>query len=51
MWASYLSALLKGRTLEVFVRLSKDDQLDYLEQDTLRLILIETILEWQLALV
>ena len=29
MWASYLSALLKGRALEVFVRLSKDDQLDY----------------------
>ena len=29
MWASYLNALLKGRTLEVFVRLSKDDQLDY----------------------
>ena len=28
MWASYLSALLKGRALEVFVRLSKDDQLD-----------------------
>ena len=29
MWASYLSALSKGRALEVFVRLSKDDQLDY----------------------
>ena len=29
MWASYLSALLKGRALEVFVRLSRDDQLDY----------------------
>ena len=29
MWASYLSALLKGRNLEVFVRLSKDDQSDY----------------------
>ena len=29
MWALYLSALLKGRTLEVFVRLSKDDQSDY----------------------
>ena len=29
MWASYLSALLKGRTLEVFVRLSRDDQSDY----------------------
>ena len=29
MWASYLSALLKGRVLEVFVRLSRDDQLDY----------------------
>ena len=29
MWASYLSALLKGRALEVFVRLSKDDQSDY----------------------
>ena len=29
MWASYLSALLKGRSLEVFVRLSRDDQLDY----------------------
>ena len=28
-WASYLSALLKGRALEVFVRLSKDDQSDY----------------------
>ena len=28
MWASYLSALLKGRALEVFVRLSRDDQLD-----------------------
>ena len=26
MWASYLSALLKGRALEVFVRLSRDDQ-------------------------
>ena len=29
MWASYLSALLKGRALEVFVRLSIDDQSDY----------------------
>ena len=29
MWAPYLSALLKGRALEVFVRLSKDDQSDY----------------------
>ena len=29
MWALYLSALLKGRALEVFVRLSKDDQTDY----------------------
>ena len=29
MWASYLSALLKGRALEFFVRLSRDDQLDY----------------------
>ena len=29
MWASYLSALLKGRALEVFVRLFKDDQSDY----------------------
>ena len=29
MWAFYLSALLKGRALEVFVRLSKDDQSDY----------------------
>ena len=29
MWASYLSASLKGRALEVFVRLSRDDQLDY----------------------
>ena len=29
MWASYISALLKGRALEVFVRLSKDDQSDY----------------------
>ena len=29
MWASYLSALLKGRALEVFVRLSRDDQSDY----------------------
>ena len=29
MWASYLSALLKGRALEVFVRLSSDDQSDY----------------------
>ena len=29
MWTSYLSALLKGRALEVFVRLSKDDQSDY----------------------
>ena len=29
MWASYLSALIKGRILEVFVRLSKDNQLDY----------------------
>ena len=29
MWASYLSALLKGRALEVFVRLSRGDQSDY----------------------
>ena len=29
MWASYLIALLKGRALEVFVRLSRDDQSDY----------------------
>ena len=29
MWAWYLSALLKGRALEVFVRLSKDDQSDF----------------------
>ena len=29
MWASYLSALLKGRALEVSVRLSRDDQSDY----------------------
>ena len=29
MWASYLNALLKGRALEVFVRLSRDDQSDY----------------------
>ena len=29
MWASYLSALLKGRALEVLVRLSRDDQSDY----------------------
>ena len=29
MWASYLSALLKRRALEVFVRLSRDDQSDY----------------------
>ena len=29
MWASYLSALLKGRTLKDFVRLSRDDQSDY----------------------
>ena len=29
MWALYLSALLKGRALEVFARLSKDDQSDY----------------------
>ena len=29
MWASYLSALLKGCALEVFVRLSRDDQSDY----------------------
>ena len=29
MWASYLSALLKGRALESFVRLSRDDQSDY----------------------
>ena len=29
MWASYLSALFMGRALEVFVRLSKDDQSDY----------------------
>ena len=29
MWASYLSALLKGRALEVFVGLSRDDQSDY----------------------
>ena len=29
MWASYLSAILKGRALEVFLRLFKDDQSDY----------------------
>ena len=29
MWASYLSALLKGPALEVFVRLSRDDQSNY----------------------
>ena len=29
MWASYLSALLNGHALEVFVRLSRDDQSDY----------------------
>ena len=29
MLASYLSALLKGRALEVFVRLSRDNQSDY----------------------
>ena len=29
MWASYFSAFLKGRALEVFVRLSRDDQSDY----------------------
>ena len=29
MWASYLIALLKGHALEVFVRLSRDDQSDY----------------------
>ena len=29
MWASYLSALLKGGALEVFVRLTKDDLSDY----------------------
>ena len=29
MWAAYLSGLLKGRALEVFVRLSRDDQSDY----------------------
>ena len=29
MWASYLSALSKGRALKVFVRLSRDDQSDY----------------------
>ena len=29
MWTLYLSALLKGRALGVFVRLSKDDQFDY----------------------
>ena len=29
MWASYLSALLKGRALDVFVRLSRDDQSNY----------------------
>ena len=29
MWASYLSALLKGCALEVFVRFSRDDQSDY----------------------
>ena len=28
MWTSYLSALLKGRALEVFVRLYKDGQSD-----------------------
>ena len=28
MWASYLSVLLKGCALEVFVRLYKDDQSD-----------------------
>ena len=31
MWASYISALLKGRAFEVFVRLSKDDQSDYVQ--------------------
>ena len=29
MWASYLSALLKRRALEVFVRLFRDEQSDY----------------------
>ena len=29
MWASYLRALLKGRALEVFVRLCKDNQSNY----------------------
>ena len=29
MWALYLSALIKGRALQDFVRLSKDDQSDY----------------------
>ena len=29
IWASYQSALLKGRALEVLVRLSRDDQSDY----------------------
>ena len=29
MWTLYLSALLKGRALGVFFRLSKDDQSDY----------------------
>ena len=29
MWASYLSALLKGRASEDFVSLSRDDQSDY----------------------
>ena len=29
MWALYLSALLKGRALEVNVRVSKDNQSDY----------------------
>ena len=29
IWASYLSALLKGPALAVFLRLSKEDQSDY----------------------
>ena len=29
MWASYLSALLKGRALNVYDRLSTEDEADY----------------------
>ena len=42
MWSLYLSALLKGRALEVFVRLSKEDQSDY-EQIRRPFLIISTL--------